>query len=66
MEFSRQEYWSGLQLPSPGESSQPRDQTQVSYIAGRFFTTEPPEKPNILVKIPKLYNFYTSRLRKIS
>ena len=36
--FSRQEYWSGLPLPSPGESSQPRDQTQVSRVAGRHFT----------------------------
>ena len=35
--FSRQEYWSGLPFPSPGESSQPRDQTQVSCIAGRHF-----------------------------
>ena len=25
-------------IPSPGESSQPRDQTQVSCIMGRFFT----------------------------
>ena len=25
MEFSRPEYWSGQPLPSPGESSQPRD-----------------------------------------
>ena len=25
MEFSRQEYWSGLPFPSPGESSQHRD-----------------------------------------
>ena len=28
MEFSRQEYWSGLPCPSPGESSQPTDQTR--------------------------------------
>ena len=34
MEFSRQEHWSGLPFPSP----RPRDQTQVSSIAGRFFT----------------------------
>ena len=27
------------------ESSQARDQTHVSCIAGRFFTTEPPRKP---------------------
>ena len=39
MGFSRQEYWSGLPCPSQRGSSQPRDQTQVSCIAGRFFTT---------------------------
>ena len=38
LEFSRQEYWSGLPCPSPGESSQPRDGTQVSCITGGFFT----------------------------
>ena len=37
MGFSRQEYWSGLPFPSPGESSQPRDRTQVSRIVGRYF-----------------------------
>ena len=37
MGFSRQEYWSGLPFPSPGESSRPRDRTQVSHIAGRCF-----------------------------
>ena len=36
--FSRQEYWSGMTRPPPGWSSQPRDRTQVSHIAGRFFT----------------------------
>ena len=28
-------------------SSQPRDLTQVSYVAGRFFTTEPTGKPSV-------------------
>ena len=32
MEFSRQDYWSGLPFPSPGGSSQPPDQTCVSCI----------------------------------
>ena len=44
MEFSRQEYWNGLPFPSPWESSQPRNQTQVScisYTTGGFFTAEP-------------------------
>ena len=31
--FPRQEYWSELTFPSPGESSQPRDRTQVSCAA---------------------------------
>ena len=37
MGFSRQEYWSGLPFPSPGESSRLRDRTQVSRIQGRRF-----------------------------
>ena len=36
VEFSRQEYWSGLPFPSPGESSQPRDRVQFSCMAGAF------------------------------
>ena len=36
-EFSRPEYWSGA-FPFSRGSSQPRDWTQVSCIAGRFFT----------------------------
>ena len=41
MEFSQQDYWSGLPFPPPGESSPARDWTFiscVSSIAGRFFT----------------------------
>ena len=38
MEFSRQEYWSGQKIPFSRGSSQSMDQTQVSCIAGRFFT----------------------------
>ena len=38
MGFSRQEHWSGLPGPPAGESSQPRDWTQVFCFAGRFFT----------------------------
>ena len=38
MGFPRQEYWSGLPCPSPGDLPvQPRDQTQVSHIVGRCF-----------------------------
>ena len=49
MEFSRQEYWiaisSGLPFPSPGNLPLCRDQTSITCIAGRFFTSKPPGKP---------------------
>ena len=38
--FSRQQYWSGLPCPSPGDWSWPRDQTHISCIScitGEFF-----------------------------
>ena len=38
MGFSRQESWSGLPFPAPGDLPDPRDQAGVSHIAGRFFT----------------------------
>ena len=34
-------------MPSSREPSQPEDQTQLSHIAGGFFTTEPPRKPKV-------------------
>ena len=43
MEFSRQECWSGLPIPSLGIFPT-RDRTQVSCTAGGFFTPEPPGK----------------------
>ena len=33
VEFSKQEHWTGLPCPPPGGSSQPRDQTRISYIS---------------------------------
>ena len=57
-EISRQEYWSGSLFPSPKGSSQPRDQTEVSCIAGGFFTAEPPRKPPINVYTTKIDGTY--------
>ena len=37
MGFSREEYWSGLPRPSPGDLPNPRIETQVSCTSGRFF-----------------------------
>ena len=45
-DYSRQEHWSGLPFPSPGESPRPRDQTWVSRVVGRrFLPSELPRKP---------------------
>ena len=45
MEFSRQEYWSGLPLPFPGDLPNPEIEPASPALAGEFFTTEPPGKP---------------------
>ena len=43
--FSRQEYWSGLPFPPPGDLPYPEIEPVSPALAGRFFTTEPPLKP---------------------
>ena len=45
MGFSRQEYWSGLPFPSPGDLPNPGIEPMYPALAGGFFTTEPPGKP---------------------
>ena len=44
MEFSRQEYWSGLPFPSPGDLPDLGIEPVSPELAGRFFTAEPPGK----------------------
>ena len=48
MGFSRQEYWSGLPFPSPGDLPDPGIEPMsltCPALAGGFFTTEPPGRP---------------------
>ena len=42
MGFSRQEYWSGLSFPSPGDLPDPGIEPKSPALAGGFFTAEPP------------------------
>ena len=52
MGFPRQEYWSGLPFPTPGELSNPgiKPASPASpTVAGRFFTSEPSGKPHVSV-----------------
>ena len=46
--FPRQEYWSELPFPSPGDLPHPGIEPRSlasAALAGRFFTTAPPGKP---------------------
>ena len=45
MGFSRQEYWSGLPYPTPGDLPHPGIEPSSPALAGKFFTTGPPGKP---------------------
>ena len=44
MRFFRQEYWSGLPFPSPGDLPDPGIKFMSPVLTGRSFTTEPPVK----------------------
>ena len=61
MEFSRQEYWSGWPVPSPGDLSEPEIRhgspaLQVFFFFFFFFKpSEPPENRSIkIVKLRKI------------
>ena len=55
MGFSRQEYWSGLPFPSPGDLPDPGIEPASPVLAGGFFATEPPRKtpPQWLITVSK-------------
>ena len=53
MGFSRQEYWSGLSFPLPGDLPDPgiKPESLVSFaLACGVFSTEPPGKPHIFFR----------------
>ena len=52
MGFPRQEYWSGLTFPSPGDLLNPGIKPASPALADGFFTTEPPGKPKMGVAVP--------------
>ena len=50
MGFPRQEHWSGLPFPSPGDLPDSRIKPVSLALAGGFFITEPPGKPKFPVR----------------
>ena len=47
MEFSRQEYWSGLPFPSPGDLQDPGIESRSPALQADSLLCEPPEKPHL-------------------
>ena len=45
MKFSRQEYWSGLPFPSPGDLPDPGIEPGPPTLQADTLPSEPPEKP---------------------
>ena len=49
MEFSGQEYWSGLPFPSPGDLPDPGIDLRSPALQDNPLPSEPPGKPRILL-----------------
>ena len=58
MGFSRQEYWSGLPFPSPGDLPDPGIEPRSPTLEADALTSEPPGKINTFIIKKKLTGFY--------
>ena len=57
MGFSRQEYWSGLPFPPPGDLPDPGVEPTSPALIGRFFTTE--QQGEALLLLEEVSNYVT-------
>ena len=57
MGVSRQEYWSGLPFPPPEDPPNPGIKPESPALAYRFFATEPPGNPFILITLLYIWGF---------
>jgi len=60
MGFSRQEYWSGLPFPSPGDLPDPGIKSGSPALQADSLPSEPPGKPKILNKESEIVLFLSS------
>ena len=60
MGFSRQEYWSGLPFPSPGDLLDPAIEPGSPALQGDALPSEPPGKP--AMEVQSLNHWTTSEL----
>ena len=67
MEFPRQEHWSGLQFPSPGDFPDPGIKPMTPALAGWFFTTETLQgSPAINTGVHISFHIYNSSVQLLS
>ena len=59
MGFSRQEYWSGLPFPSPGDLPNPGIEPRSPALQADALTSEPPGKPKGKSNLSKYQSFRT-------
>ena len=55
MGFSRQEYWSGLPFPSPGDLPDPGIEPRSLTLEADTLTSEPPGKTTLIAAVPLGY-----------
>ena len=60
MGFSRQEYWSGLPFPSPGDLPNPGIEPRSPVLEADALTSEPPGKPIKALTSTKILNVFCS------
>ena len=58
MGFSRQEYWSGLPFPSPGDLPDPEIEPRSPALQGGALTSEPPGKPTVMYNVHQNLMFF--------
>ena len=58
MGFSRQEYWSGLSFPPPGDLPDPEIEPRSLALQADSLPSEPPGKPIYLMYIASIYRFF--------
>ena len=54
MGFSRQEYWSGLPFPSPGDLPDPETEPGSPALQADSLLSEPPRKPYKCIPVEKI------------
>ena len=60
--FSRQEYWSGLPFPSPGDLSNPGIKPGSPVLQADALPSEPPGKSRVHIRAGQLDHSWVSRL----